>query len=162
MRRFASLLALISLTTLTPALAQAPPPHARPLAWEGDWQWQDPHSATANHYLRLKGPLKQPSGAYVGNEIAEGILYFKMPLSKLNITAQQTLSFEIGPHGLTRQRLTLNAPNLPIDASSEGASGVRFRFQGKLQGKDLLLKCQADDNVSCPSATMRFVRLAKK
>jgi hypothetical protein len=154
------LLSLLGLTFIGPAYAQKKPARAAAIPpWQGDWRWKDPHMPEASHYLRLRGPLGKPSGEYAGNETAEGIVYFKMPVSGLKITAQHAISFAIGPHGLTRTPLTLSSKNLPIGPQSEGASGVRFTFHGQLTGKVLTLHCKADDDMSCPSPTLRFEKI---
>jgi hypothetical protein len=156
------LFVLLTLVGLhAPVHAQQPGKGAKTtLAWQGDWRWKDPHAPEASHYLRLKGSLAKPSGEYAGNETAEGIVYFKVAVTQLKITAKNEVSFMIGPHALTRTPLTLSAKNLSADApQAEGYSGVNFRFTGQLNGKVLTLNCKADDDMSCPAATMRFERM---
>lgn len=151
---------LIALPLLALSLIWLPVVMAGPTpAWAGDWRWQDPQHTTPDHFLRLQGTQGQPRGEYAGNEIAEGIVYFKMAVSQLKISPQQDIRFEIGPHGLTRTPLDLRAQNLPVNSPKAGASAVRFRFEGKLNGRILTLRCQADDKESCPAATMRFEKL---
>lgn len=155
-----SLLTLVGVL-IVPAYAQRPPVRGgqvQPL-WQGDWRWTDPQMPEASHYLRLKGTATKPSGDYAGNEAVEGIAYFKIAVNNLKITTKNEVSFEVGPHGLTRTPLTLKDKNLPVEASSEGLSNVRLYFKGQLNGKVLTLRCKADDDMSCPSATLRFEKM---
>ena len=136
------------------ALAQPPA-----LDIVGRWQYiQPPDSEGEVLDISLAG--ERYTGIMNGLERAgeHGLFYYVVEVSNLVVTADGRVHFTVGPRSFFRQRPTLSV----IGANGAGGrTHESMNFSGRLEGTDLVLKCEGP-GASCPDSTVRFKKISSR
>jgi hypothetical protein len=143
--------ALVSLAALvaSTALAQQAPSVA------GRWQYLQPPDQQGE-VLDLSQASGRWRGVFNGLERAgeHGLFYFVVEVENLVVEPDGRVHFEVGYRSLFAKRPPLSR------LGGEGDSGFirgRMHFSGRLDGSDLVLRCEDKDH-SCPDSVLRFTR----
>lgn len=148
-----TLLVIAALTGwLNPAVATAQT--ATPLA--GRWQYLQPPDSEGE-VLDLTVSADGWHGIMNGLERAgeHGLFYYVVEVENLSVQPDGVIRFEIGVRQLFIRRPALSR------LAGQGDGGVdryRMRFNGEIEGEELVLQCRAAYG-SCPDSTLRFKRV---
>ena len=85
-----------------------------------------------------------------------GLFYYVADAVNVAVAPDGLITFEIGERTFFNTR-----PALSVLGGNGDSGGTRetMRFKGKLEGKDLVLRCQ-DKGGSCPDSLLRFKRIS--
>jgi hypothetical protein len=124
----------------------------------GRWQYLQPPDKEGE-VLDLSVSAGRWRGVLNGLERAgeHGLYYFVVEVEEFAVETDGTMRFEVGERKLSRRRPPLS------QLTGEGDDGVtryRMRFTGRLEGEDLVLRCEDGDTGSCPDRILRFKRIA--
>lgn len=144
--------ALFVLTALAAAAIAAPPEPG--LA--GRWQYLQPPDREGE-VLDLSYRAGRWHGVMNGLERAgeHGLFYYVVAVGNLAVESNGAIRFEIGERSFHHKRPALS------HLSGQGNGGFarsRMRFAGRLEGGDLVLRCEDDDG-SCPDSILRFKKI---
>jgi len=123
----------------------------------GRWQYiQAPD--TEGEVLDLVMTAGHLRGIMNGLERAgeHGLFYYVVEVNTLVIAPDGSVGFEVGDRSFFTKRPTLSI------LGGEGDGGVShesMRFDGRLEGGDLILRCR-NPGGSCPDATLRLKRIS--
>jgi len=126
-------------------------------ALAGRWQYLQPPDKEGE-VLDLFVSSGRWRGIMNGLERAgeHGLFYYVVEVERLAVEPDGSIRFEIGERSFFRKRPALS------QLRGEGDGGLarsRMRFSGRIEGADLVLRCQDDDG-SCPDSTIPFKKIA--
>ena len=125
----------------------------------GHWQYLQPPDQEGEILVLLRSSGRW-RGIMNGLERTgdHGLYYYVVEVENLVVDPNGSIRFEVGYRSFFRSRPALS------DRAREGDAGFargRMRFAGRVEGRDLILRCEDEDR-SCPDSTLRFMRLARK
>jgi hypothetical protein len=149
-----ALLALLFLSVATVAQAQT-----SDAALVGRWQYRQPPD-TEGEVLDVYFSSGRYRAILNGLERAgeHGLFYYVVEPADLAVAADGSISFTVGARTFFSKRPPLS--RLGGEGGS-GASRERMRFQGRIAGADLVLKCEGPPG-SCPDTILRFKRISTR
>ena len=86
-----------------------------------------------------------------------GLFYYVVEVSDLAVAADGSVHFTVGPRTFFHKRPKLSVPGVAGDA---GGTKESMHFSGRIEGRELVLRCGKDPGLSCPDATLRFRKLS--
>jgi hypothetical protein len=122
----------------------------------GRWQYLQPpdeEGEVLDLFVTAAGWRGIMSGLERAGE--HGLFYYVVEVENLAVEPNGRIGFEIGERSFSTERPALSR------LGSEGDRGFarsRMRFAGRLEGRDMILRCDDHDG-SCPAGIMRFNRL---
>jgi hypothetical protein len=121
----------------------------------GRWQYIQPPDAEGE-VLDISFSGGAYRGIMNGLERAgeHGLFYYVAELTELSVAANGEIGFTVGARSFHRMRPPLSGT---ATVGSSGHTVDRMRFHGRIEGADLVLKCQPAD--VCPDSTLRFERM---
>jgi hypothetical protein len=139
------------------ALASAAEPIAPSVV--GRWQYIQPPDRegevldvlpSANGYRGIMNGLERAG--------AHGLFYYVVEVKDMTVALDGAVSFIVGERAFYSKRPPLSATGM---AGQSGFAREPMRFDGRLEGSDLVLTC-VDTAGSCPDKTLRFKRITRK
>lgn len=147
-----TLVALFILTALAAVAIAAP---SEP-GLVGRWQYLQPPDQEGE-VLDLSYSAGRWHGVMNGLERAgeHGLFYYVVAVGNLAVETDGGIRFEIGERSFHHKRPALSHLGGQGDG---GFARSRMRFAGRLEGGDLVLRCEDDDG-SCPDSILRFKKI---